>query len=46
MCQQCSRSLRWIQDSGQCLTVEISSAESISGDVKSYPRGQKTIVSL
>ena len=45
-CANSSRSLRWIQDGGRCLTVEISSAESISGDFKSYPREQQAIVSL
>ena len=45
-CANSSRSLRWIQDGGRCLTVEISSAESISGDFKFYPREQQSIVSL
>ena len=45
-CTNSSTPLRWIRDSGQCLTVNISSAVSISGDVKSYPREQHTIVSI
>jgi plexin A len=42
-CSNSTSSLRWVQDSGTCLSVSIASAESISGDVKSYPREQETI---
>ena len=45
-CSNNTSSLRWVQDSGTCLSVSIASAESISGDVKSYPRDQETIVSV
>ena len=45
-CSNSTSSLRWVQDSGTCLSVSIASAESISGDVNSYPREQRTIVSV
>ena len=44
-CANSTSSLRWVQDSGTCLSVSIASAESISGNVKSYPRDQMAIVS-
>ena len=40
-----SDSLRWVQTTDRCLTVNIASAVSISGEETAYPRETSTIVS-
>ena len=47
---QCANSnssdgLRWVQRTDRCLTVDIASAVSISGEQTAYPRETTTIVS-
>ena len=47
---QCANSnssdgLRWVQTTDKCLTVDIASAVSISGEETAYPRETSTIVS-
>ena len=47
---QCANSnssdgLRWVQTTDKCLTVDIESAVSISGDERAYPRETSSIVS-
>ena len=44
-CSNSGTALRWHRKSDKCLSISIASAEKISGDIKSYPREQKEIVS-